>query len=285
MADASIFNSTNKVQWCPGCGNFGILTAVKKAISTLGLKPHEVVVASGIGCSSKIPHYIKTYGFEGIHGRGVPAATGIHLSNHNLKVIAMGGDGDGFGIGLSHFLHAARRNLDITYIVHDNNIYGLTKGQASPTTPKERKTTSTPHGNPENPLLPIPLAISAGATFVARGYAGDIEYLSVLMKEAMEHKGFSFIDVLQPCVSYNPDHDYNWYQERVYKFSPEYELSDKRAALSEFAEPEDEKIPVGVFFKKDAPVYTEKLPQIRDKALADHDIGNVDITGTLKTFL
>ncbi len=281
MTEANELSTQNKIQWCPGCGDFGILAAAKSAISQLGLNPWEVVIVSGIGCSSKIPHYIKTYGFEGVHGRTLPVATGIRLSNHKLTVIAMAGDGDGYGIGMSHFIHTAKRNMNITYIVFNNSIYGLTKGQASPTTAFGRKTSSTPHGNPERPLSPLALAITAGATFVARSFAGDVQHLSEMMKKAIMHKGFSFIDVLQPCVSWNPDYTYEWYKEKIYRLGPEYDPFNKAAAVSKALQVE-EKIATGIFFIDDkTPSYEETLEQISEKPLFMHDISNVDIERAL----
>jgi 2-oxoglutarate ferredoxin oxidoreductase subunit beta len=189
--------------WCPGCGNFGILAMIKKAIVELEYDIKDIVIVSGIGCSSKISHYLKTYAYEGLHGRTMPAAMGIRLANPKLKVIVMGGDGDGYGIGLGHLMACARRNLDITYLVHDNEIYGLTTGQYSPTTPKGEISRSTPHGSIENPLVPLAVTITAGATFVARANAMDMSQSVDMIKKALSHTGFSHVDILQPCPSYN----------------------------------------------------------------------------------
>src|SRR3954465_166766 len=175
--------------WCPGCGDFGVLNALKIALSELGLQPHEVLTVSGIGCSSNLPGYINTYGMHTLHGRALAVATGAQLGNHRLKVVVTGGDGDGFGIGGNHFLHVMRRNVDLTYIVMDNQIYGLTTGQVSPTSLKGMKTKSTPFGNVDNPINPIPLAIAAGATYVARGYTGQVRHLVELIKGGIQHPG------------------------------------------------------------------------------------------------
>src|SRR6187397_3649210 len=189
--------------WCPGCGDFSVLAALQSAMFELGLQPHQVCVISGIGCSSNLPGYVNTYGMHTLHGRSLAVAIGVKLANHELKVICTGGDGDGFGIGGNHFVHTMRRNVDLTYIVMDNQIYGLTTGQVSPTSIKGMKTKSTPGGNIENPINPIPLAIAAGATYVARGYTGQIKHLVELIKGGMNHKGFALIDAFSPCVTFN----------------------------------------------------------------------------------
>ena len=193
MATVSDLNSGHMPTWCPGCGDFGILIALKGALAKLNIPQEETVVVSGVGCGSKIPHFIKTCGFEGLHGRSLPPATGIHLANNKLTVVAIGGDGDGCGIGLGHFMHTMRRNLDFTYIIQDNEIYGLTVGQASATTKKGVITKSTPHGTPEDPINPPLMALAAGATFVARGFAGDIPHLTDIMAQGMAHRGIAMI--------------------------------------------------------------------------------------------
>src|SRR3981081_2646607 len=198
--------------WCPGCGDFGVLHALKQAIAELGLHPHEVLTISGIGCSSNLPGYINTYGMHTLHGRALAVASGAQLGNHGLKVVVTGGDGDGFGIGGNHFVHAMRRNLDLTYIVMDNQIYGLTTGQVSPTSVKGMKTKSMPFGNIEAPVNPICLALAAGATFIARGFSAEQKHLTQLIKQGIEHKGFSFIDVFSPCVTYNHDNTFQWFR-------------------------------------------------------------------------
>jgi 2-oxoglutarate ferredoxin oxidoreductase subunit beta len=182
------YNTGQTPVWCPGCGNFGILMAVRQALAELEMPKYDTVVVSGIGCSDKYHQYIDTYGFQSIHGRILPIAMGIRLANHKLKVIAIGGDGDGYGIGMCHFIHAMRRNLDVTYIVCNNQIYGLTTGQTSPTSEKGFETKSTPNGNIEMPVNPIALALSAGATFIARGFAGDVNHLKDLIKNGLQHK-------------------------------------------------------------------------------------------------
>ncbi|OGS50486.1 MAG: 2-oxoacid ferredoxin oxidoreductase, partial [Euryarchaeota archaeon RBG_16_68_12] len=232
MMELQTYKSETKPTWCPGCGDFAVLNGLQKALQTLQLKPWMVTVVSGIGCSSNIPHFLSTYGFHSIHGRSVPVASGIKLANSELTVIAAGGDGDGYGIGAGHFLHAMRRNLDLTYIVMDNQIYGLTTGQASPTSEREMKTKSTPEGVIENPVNPITLALAAGATYVARGFSGDAKGLADLFARGIRHKGFSLIDVLSPCVTYNHDNTYEWFRQRVYPLEREgHDPSDLQAAL------------------------------------------------------
>jgi 2-oxoglutarate ferredoxin oxidoreductase subunit beta len=275
-----------KIQWCPGCGNFGILTAVKAAISEAGLEKHNTVLVSGIGCSGKTPQYIDTYGFEGIHGRILPVATGIKLSNHKLTVIGTGGDGDGYGIGMGHFMHALRRNIDMTYIVHDNQIYGLTKGQYSPTSDKGFSTNSAPAGAIEEPVNPMVLAIAGGATFVSRGFVGELDHLKKIIIQAIKHRGFALIDILQPCVSFNYKNTYKWYKERTYKLEDlkDYNPEDKIQAYVKAHEWGD-KIPIGVLYKETRSTYEDFLPQIKDIPLVEQKIDNMDITSVMREFI
>ncbi|MGV8176703.1 MAG: thiamine pyrophosphate-dependent enzyme [Candidatus Bilamarchaeaceae archaeon] len=285
MVSTDALNVKDKSQWCPGCGNFGILTALKGAISELELDPKDVVISSGVGCCSKMPHYMDTYGFEGLHGRPVPVASGIHLANHKLKVIAVGGDGDGYGIGIQHFMHIMRRNYDLLYMVHDNQLYGLTTGQMSPTTQTGTKTKSTPFGAIEKPFNPLATAILTGATYVARGYAGDIPHLKELIKGGITHRGFAIIDVFQPCVTFNKLNTYQWFQQRVYKLEGSgHDAKDRKAAMEKATEPERTdyaKLPVGLLYKEDRPTYTDSLPALKDKTLVEHDL-KVDLTEALE---
>ena len=270
------------IQWCPGCGNFGIVSAMKKAIVDLNIEPKDVVVVSGIGCSGKLPHYIKTYGFEGIHGRAVAIAMGISLSNPKLKVIVNTGDGDNYGIGLNHWIQNMRRNLDITHIAHNNHIYALTKGQAAPTTPHNEKTVSTPHGNPEYPIKAIAHAITSGATFVARGYAGNLSQLSELIKQGIEHKGYSFIEVLQPCVSMYPKMSYDFYNEHI-KEIKDHDVADKIKAL-ELANKGE--LYVGVFYKAQKETINDYYKDIHEKQPAAlQDISKVKVKDIIEEFL
>lgn len=250
--------------WCPGCGNFGILTSIKKALTDLeedGLELHNVAIVSGIGCHAKIVDYIDVNSFYSIHGRVPPPMTGIKLANPNLTVIGFAGDGDAYGEGIEHLIFAAKRNLDLTFIVHNNRVYGLTTGQFTPTSPAGFKGRSTPAGNPEDPLNPIELVLSAGATFVARGYSKNMKHLQKLIKAAVKHKGFSFIDVLQPCFTFF--NTYDLYNERVYEFTPDdHDASDRKAAFdkaNEWRYGKAEKIPIGIFYRTEKPTYDKKL--------------------------
>ena len=266
------------------CGDFGILIALKGALAKMNVPHEQNVVVSGIGCSGKLPHFIKTYGFEGIHGRTQPAATGIHLANNTLNVVALGGDGDGYGIGMGHFIHAMRRNLDYCYIVHNNEIYGLTVGQASPTTKKGVVTKSTPHGTPEQEVNPMLLALAAGATFVARGFSGDIPHLTDMIYQGMSHRGIALIDVFQPCTTWRKDLPYELYQKKIYKLDKEgHDPSNFEAAMKRAQE--SERWPIGVFYKVDKPIYTDQIPFIADKPIVKHDISNVDISKFVEEFM
>jgi 2-oxoglutarate/2-oxoacid ferredoxin oxidoreductase subunit beta len=238
--------------WCPGCGDFGVLAAIQKALVELQIANHDVCVVSGIGCSSNLPGFINTYGMHTLHGRSLPVATGLKMANHGLTVIVTGGDGDGFGIGVGHFIHNMRRNVDLLYIVMDNQIYGLTTGQTSPTSRIGMKTKSMPFGNAEGPLNPISLALSAGATFVARGFSGEQKHLTELIKQGIQHKGFSFLDVFSPCVTYNHDNTYQWFRPRVKKLEEDttYDPTDWVHAMERSLQ-WGEEIPIGRFFERD----------------------------------
>ena len=237
--------------WCPGCGDFGVLAAVQKALVELQIPNYNVVTVSGIGCSSNFPGFINTYGIHTLHGRALAVATGVKLANHDLTVLVTGGDGDGFGIGGNHFIHTIRRNVDLLYIVMDNQIYGLTTGQTSPTSRVGMKTKSMPFGNIEAPVNPISLALAAGATFVARGFSGEQKHLTELIKQGIQHKGFSLIDVFSPCVTYNHDNTYQWFRPRVKKLEDDtaYDSSDWLAAIEKSLLWGDE-IPIGKFFER-----------------------------------
>ena len=248
--------------WCPGCGDFGVLSSLEKVLVELQIQPHDVVTISGIGCSSNLPGFIHTYGMHTLHGRALAVATGVKLANHNLHVVVTGGDGDGFGIGGNHFIHTMRRNVDLLYVAMDNQIYGLTTGQTSPTSRKGMKTKSMPFGNVEEPVNPITLALAAGATFVARGFSGEPKHLVELMKQGLEHTGFAFIDVFSPCVTYNHDNTYPWFKERVKKLEddPNYDPSDWHEAMKRALLWGDE-IPIGKFFeRKDLPSLDQSEP-------------------------
>ena len=245
------YQSDFKPTWCPGCGNFSQYRAIRQALVELEIPPEEVVVVSGIGCSSHMPNFLDTYGLQTVHGRGIPVATGIRLANPRLTVLVYGGDGDIYGIGGNHFLHACRRNVDIITIVSDNFVYGLTTGQASATTPVGTITRTTPRGSIENPVNPVAVALSAGATFVARAFSGDLQHLSWVIKEAIAHRGFAFVDVLSPCITFNKNQTFDFFRDKVFKVEDQgHNIEDFHGALdyaNQFSI--QEKIPIGIFYQ------------------------------------
>jgi len=250
--------------WCPGCGNFGILATIKKVFSTLeadGLDLSKTVLASGIGCHAKIADYVDVNSFYSIHGRVVPTITGIKLANPDLTVVGHSGDGDAYGEGIEHLIFSAKRNINVTYIVHNNQVYGLTTGQFTPTSPAGFKGRSTPKGSPEDPLNPIELMLSAGATFVARGYSRNMKHLQRLIQDGIKHEGFSFIDVLQPCFTFFNTYDY--YNENVYELTEQEEdLSDRESAFTKAGEwryGAGNRIPIGIFYRAIKPTFEERL--------------------------
>src|ERR1700704_952819 len=260
--------------WCPGCGDFGVLAAVQKALVELQIRNHNVATISGIGCSSNFPGFINTYGVHTLQGQALAVATGVKLANHDLTVLVTGGDGDGFGIGGNHFVHTMRRNVDLLYIVMDNQIYGLTTGQTSPTSRIGMKTKSMPFGNIEAPVNPMSLALSAGATFIARGFSAEQKHLTELIKQGIQHKGFSFIDVFSPCVTYNHDNTFQWFRPRVKKLedNPSYDPSDFQAAMEKSLLWGDE-IPIGLFFERtDVPAAHEAEPVLKSGPLVHQEI-------------
>ncbi len=255
------FKSELKPIWCPGCGDFGVLASLYRSMAHLDLDPSKTVIVSGIGCSSRLPHFSSTYGVHTLHGRPLPVAMGVKLANPDLTVIAVGGDGDGFAIGAGHFPHAARRNVDITYLVMDNEIYGLTKGQASPTSLFEQKAPSTPFGNPEDPLNPLAFAIASGASFVARGASFNTKALTELITQAVEHKGFSYIDAMSPCVVFNNTQE-SW-KEKVTDVAPDHDVTDRVQAFDlalrgGFA--------LGILYRQERTTQTERYQTILGKA-------------------
>ena len=256
--------------WCPGCGNFGILQAVKKALVELELEPQRVLFVSGIGQAPKLPHYTRGNVFNGLHGRTLPAATGAKIANRDLVVIGIDGDGGAYGEGVQHLLATARRNINMTYLVHNNQVYGLTKGQASPTSELGFITKTTPLGAIQ-PLNPLMLALASDISFLARGFAGEIDHLAGLIKAGITHHGFALIDILQPCVSFNHVNTFAWYKQRVYKLDDSYNPNDKAAALLKAQEWGD-RIPIGVIYQQERTVYEETLPQLKDLPLVKQPI-------------
>ena len=279
------YQSDDPIAWCPGCGNFSILKAFKQALVELQQKPHELVIVSGIGQAPKTPHYLRCNCFNGLHGRTLPVASGIKLANHKLTVLALGGDGDGYGEGGNHFLHAMRRNLDITYLVHNNQVYGLTKGQASPTSEHGFVTRTTPRGAISPACNPLMLAVASDCSFVARGFAGETQHLAGLITEGILHQGFSLIDILQPCVSFNRVNTYKWYSERVYKVDADsaYEAEDRLSAFQK-AQEWGEKIPIGIIYRNRRKTLEEQIPAISDQPLVAQKIDSNAISKILDDF-
>ena len=268
MVTLDDFYSDDPIAWCPGCGNFSILNALKQAFVELGKQPHDILIVSGIGQAPKTPHYLRCNTFNGLHGRTLPVATGIKLANHELTVLAQGGDGDGYAEGGNHFLHAMRRNIDITYLVHNYKVYGLTKGQTSPTSGVDFVTRTTPEGAKNSPLNPLALAVASDCSFVAQGFAGEIEHLSTLIVQGIRHKGFALIDILQPCVTFNRVNTHKWYKDRVYKIEDDaqYDPKDKMMAFEKSQE-WGEKIPIGIIYMAERLALNDQIPSIQDKAL------------------
>jgi 2-oxoglutarate ferredoxin oxidoreductase subunit beta len=281
--------------WCPGCGDFGIWVSLKNAIVELGLNPWEVVLISGIGCSGKLPYWVKTYGFNGLHGRPMPVAEGIKLANAGLTVIVIGGDGDQYAEGFNHLVHAARRNINLTLLVHNNQIYGLTTGQYSAETDIGTKNKVTPVPTVEAPLNSLSSALAAGATFVARGYAGDNKLETRLMVEAIRHKGFSIIDSMQPCVTFNLKNTYTWFNEHIYNVEDEghdaknklkaFEIAEQWPLKHALKEGEKERVAIGLLYQEQRPTWDEQIPQIAEKPLVDQSIENIDISSLLENLM
>ncbi len=271
------FAGRERPTWCPGCGNFGILNAIKMALAEHNVAPHEIFIVTGIGCGSKLPHYMRATGFHTLHGRALAVATGARLANHGLRVMTVHGDGDGYNMGLGHMLHAIRRNVRIVDVVQDNRIYGLTRGQYSPTSEQGKRTLSSPEGSIDRPVQPLALAITAGATFVSRGYSGELKHLAWIIGEALEHPGYALVDVLQPCVTFNRSYAYDFYNERVHKLEDEegYDPTDRTAAW-EKAQAWGERIPIGIFYRGEpVPTYEEQVPALAAGPLVQQPLGTL----------
>ena len=258
--------------WCPGCGNFAILMTVKQALAELNIPCEDIVAVTGIGCHGKITDYINVNGIHTIHGRVLPVASAIKIANHSLKVIGFAGDGDAFNIGIGHFPHAARRNVNMTYVIHDNLIYGLTTGQTSPTSKQGFVTKTSPRGEWSIAINPLTQALTAHASFVSRTFAGEPKHMKDVLMQAIQHEGFALVDVLQPCVSWNKVNTYQFYRERVYKLEDEnHDTGDWDKAYSK-AEEWGERIPIGVFYKEDRPSYEKNFPALEKGPLVDQPI-------------
>ncbi len=269
---AKDFQGDVRPDWCAGCGDYGVLSSLQNAYAKLGKGNHEHLTVSGIGCSSNLPGYIRTYGMHTLHGRSLAVATGAKLANHEMNVVVTGGDGDGYGIGGNHFVHTMRKNIDLLYIVMDNQIYGLTIGQASPTSLMDMKTKSTPFGNIEAPLNPIAMAIVTGATYVARGFSGNPRQLTELIYNGMQHKGFALIDVFSPCITFNKDNTSDFFKQRVNELE-NHDPSDKAAALEE-AVKWGEEIPIGLFYQDTSrPALDEMEPVLDNGPMAHQPLG------------
>lgn len=272
MVDRGVYESDRPVAWCPGCGNYAILEVLKDALSKAGYLPHEVVMVSGIGQAGKTSQYIRTNAFNTLHGRTLPVATGIKLVNPKLKVLAVGGDGDGYAEGGNHIIHAARRNVEVTYMIHNNQIYGLTKGQLSPTTDLGSPTTSYHNPSSTKPLNPIRFLLGTGASFVARGFAGDKEQLAGILEQALQHPGFACIDILQPCVVFNRVNTFKWYKDRVYDLNDAGHDPGDLAMAFHMAGEWGETIPTGIFFAEKRQTLNQALlGKESDLALVEKD--------------
>lgn len=256
------FVTNNPTSWCPGCGNFSILDSINSVLHDMALKPQNVLVVSGIGQAAKLPHYINAHGLNTLHGRAIPAAMGAQAANDSFKVLITSGDGDTYGEGGNHFLHNVRRNLDVVHIVHDNQVYGLTKGQGSPTTAMGQKTRLQFDGMRHEALNPVALAISLGCSFVARSFSGDPKHLQSMIKAAMAHKGYALIDVMQPCVSFNKVNTFKWYKERAYYIPETHDPTDKVKAFELAQIFGDEGIPMGILYLDPKATFMERIPHI-----------------------
>lgn len=273
MATLETFDNDFENKWCPGCGNFPILLAMKQAFSDQGLSPGEVLLVAGIGQAGKTPHFLHCNMFHALHGRALPAATGAKIANRDLNIIVNSGDGDCYGEGGNHFLSAIRRNIDISLIVHNNMVYGLTKGQASPTTAMDMATPVQAGATMSSPINPLALALTQGAGFVARGFSGNTVQLTRLIVKAMEHEGFAMIDVLQPCVSFNHLNTLNWYKERVYNLEDtDHDKTSLTMALAlERSMVMEDKIPLGILFQKETPTFHDRVARLNGPPLISHD--------------
>jgi len=307
MLELKEFRTKVHNDWCPGCGDFGILNAVQMALFELKLEPHQVAIFSGIGCSGKTPHFVNTYGFHTLHGRVLPIATGAKLANNALTVVAVGGDGDGYGIGAGHFVNTGRRNLDFTYVVHNNGVYGLTKGQASPTLLKGLRTKSMPSPAIVEGINPLAMAVSAGYTYVARSYALDVRHLKETLKAAILHKGSALVDVLQTCPTYNDINTKEWYAgtdlptkaPRLYRLedtgydgnvndpNDANEVNQKKGQAIIRSFEWGEKIPIGLFYRIEEPTFEDmlagRMPAYKEVPLVKQDIYRRNVNPLLES--
>lgn len=273
MATFKDFRNNVKPNWCPGCGDFSVQAAIQKAAANVGLEPEDVALITGIGCSGRLSGYVNSYGVHAIHGRALPLAQGVKMANKDLTVIASGGDGDGYAIGMGHTIHALRRNMNMTYIVMDNQIYGLTKGQTSPSSAPGFITKTTPKGNIEQNVAPLELALSSGATFVAQGFSNDIKGLTKMIEDAIQHDGFSFVNVFSPCVTYNKINTYDWFKEHLTSLDEieGYDTSNKQQAIQTVLE-YDSLIKGIVYQDTETPSYESQIEDFECTPLAHQSL-------------
>ncbi|MDH5508904.1 MAG: 2-oxoacid:ferredoxin oxidoreductase subunit beta [Nitrospinota bacterium] len=276
------YKSTVPPTWCPGCGDFGVLNAVLKAFADKTMSIDDTVLVSGIGCSSRFPYFVKTYGMHTAHGRVLPVAAGLKMSRPDLNVIAFGGDGDGFSIGGGHVPHVVRKNTDLTYILMDNSIYGLTKGQVSPTSQVGMVTTTTPYGAPDNPVNPLAFCLTYGATYVAQAYSSKSKQVQELVTGAMEHKGFAFVNIISPCPTFNKINTFDSYKESLEEVPADHDTSDLNAALKIALRAKEGKTPIGLLYKVERPTLVERLTEIRQKAKGDD---NFDLNKVIDQYI
>jgi 2-oxoglutarate/2-oxoacid ferredoxin oxidoreductase subunit beta len=269
MVSPNDYHSDYLNHWCPGCGNFGILDAMKSALAALDLPPEKILIVSGIGQAAKTPHFLECNCFHSLHGRALPIATGAKIANHHMTVLVSTGDGDCYGEGGNHFMHAIRRNIDVTVLTHNNGVYGLTKGQASPTSMEGMQTKIQPRGVIAGTFNPLAVALSLGANFVARGFSGEGEQLSDLIQAGICHSGFALIDILQPCVSFNRLNTHKWYKDRIEPIEESHDQTDLIAALR-LALGADDRIPTGIYYRRESPSYTDRIDKLSEKPLKDH---------------
>ncbi|HHD92689.1 MAG TPA: 2-oxoacid:ferredoxin oxidoreductase subunit beta [Candidatus Portnoybacteria bacterium] len=278
---AQNYSTSHRPTWCPGCGNWITWLAIRNALAELNIPTHQIAVSFDIGCAGNMANNIKCYSFHSLHGRALPAAVGIKLANQSLTVLAVAGDGGAYGEGLNHLIHAARENINVTYLVTDNKVYSLTTGQSCPTTFQGMETKTTPWGEVKKPINPISLAIEAGATFVARGFVGELEQLKKLIKQAIQHQGFSLIDIIQPCVTFVPEFSMEFLKSKVFALPNDFDNRDKKLAIQ--AAQGSEKWPIGLFYQESRPAYEKDFPQVKGN-LIDQNIDSGKLKELIQEF-
>jgi 2-oxoglutarate ferredoxin oxidoreductase subunit beta len=278
------YTSSHTPTWCPGCGNYSIYPATKMALAQLGIEPHQAAISFDIGCSSNGSNTWRLYAFHSLHGRSLPVAVGIKLANHDLHVIADSGDGGAFGEGMNHFVHTCRSNIDITYLVHDNHLYSLTQGQASPTSVKGMKTKSTPYGTIDQSFNPLATAIINGATFVAQAFSADIPGMTEIIKQAIQHRGFAYVNILQLCPTFNKINTLEWYKQRLYKLSEAgHDPKDYAKAINVASQPND-RLPLGILYQVQKPTCEDGMPALAQMPLVKRQIESIDVSESLKSY-